>query len=57
LLGGNRRIAATFHGWKLFDFVHARLIPGSRVLQPDFSRRGRQHHERDSGLVLESLPV
>jgi hypothetical protein len=29
LLGGNRGIAAAFHGWKLFDFVHARLIPGS----------------------------
>src|SRR5580700_5646197 len=33
LLGGNRGIAAAFHGWKLFDFVHARLIPGFRVLQ------------------------
>src|SRR5580692_6704986 len=33
LLGGNRGIAAAFHGWKLFDFVHARLIPSSRVLQ------------------------
>jgi hypothetical protein len=33
LLGGNRGIAAAFYGWKLFDFVHARLIPGSRVLQ------------------------
>src|SRR5580692_11212115 len=26
LLGGHRRIAAAFHGWKLLYFVHARLI-------------------------------
>jgi hypothetical protein len=33
LLGGNRGIAAAFHGRKLLYFIHARLIPVSRVLQ------------------------
>src|SRR4029077_20930468 len=33
LLGGDRGIAAAFHGWKLIYFVPALLVPALKVLQ------------------------